>query len=418
MQTFEQLKPIVVKKLEENNEEHYNKTINHLEKYSELANKALKLSPNNKKVLSAIEYIKKEKSSIKKGHEGEKSVLYYLENSNIPMYILHGVYLKELDNEEKKNNKNNGVQIDYIVITQRNIYVIECKNWSGNLLVNRRGDFEADDKGVKNPYTQNEIHLNNVKEKLNANSNFFFNYNNILHSIIVFSNPEMLIEINEAVPKEIESKIVKADMLGYYIKHFDEEYNNEFLSYEEMDELSNYFCQISSENPNNFLEKLNWLERFVVRKKLLRITSSFLLVFTSLFYMFYFYKFQTPKLMADASSSDLWIALKEIFMVYSPLGIASGIIGFISGLLKKTESSIATFGSVLQCLITVLTITWSIIIDPPNSFFGYAIELTFLVGICFIWNITDLIFFNIGKLLSKPFFKELEQETITKVFDE
>lgn len=133
MQTFEQLKPIVVKKLEENNEEHYNKTINHLEKYSELTNKALKLSPNNKKVLSAIEYIKKEKSSIKKGHEGEKSVLFYLENSNIPMYILHGVYLKELDNE-KKNNKNNGVQIDYIVITQRNIYVIECKNWSGNLL--------------------------------------------------------------------------------------------------------------------------------------------------------------------------------------------------------------------------------------------------------------------------------------------
>lgn len=101
MQTFEQLKPIVVKKLEENNEEHYNKTINHLEKYSELTNKALKLSPNNKKVLSAIEYIKKEKSSIKKGHEGEKSVLFYLENSNIPMYILHGVYLKELDNEKK-----------------------------------------------------------------------------------------------------------------------------------------------------------------------------------------------------------------------------------------------------------------------------------------------------------------------------
>lgn len=66
------------------------------------------------------------------GIEGEKRIAYELKNSHMPMYILHDLYLE--DGELS-------AQIDYLVITRKICFVIECKNLYGDIEINNAGDF-------------------------------------------------------------------------------------------------------------------------------------------------------------------------------------------------------------------------------------------------------------------------------------
>ncbi|MBS5937919.1 nuclease-related domain-containing protein [Clostridium sp.] len=58
------------------------------------------------------------------GELGEKNIAYELKNSNMPMYVLHDVTL-EIDDLS--------AQIDYIVVTRKRTFIIECKNLIGNI---------------------------------------------------------------------------------------------------------------------------------------------------------------------------------------------------------------------------------------------------------------------------------------------
>ncbi|MGI6427703.1 MAG: nuclease-related domain-containing protein [Natronincolaceae bacterium] len=57
---------------------------------------------------------------------------FELTNSGIPMYILHDIHL-ETDGLT--------AQIDYIVITRKVNFIIECKNLIGNIIADRDGNF-------------------------------------------------------------------------------------------------------------------------------------------------------------------------------------------------------------------------------------------------------------------------------------
>lgn len=63
---------------------------------------------------------------------GERTVRYELANSHIPMFVLHDLYLEY---------EGLTAQIDYLIITRKHQFVIECKNLYGNIEINSAGDF-------------------------------------------------------------------------------------------------------------------------------------------------------------------------------------------------------------------------------------------------------------------------------------
>lgn len=118
-------------------------------------------NPNNDKIKNDIMFLKQ-------GLKGEKTVAFELKNSGIPMIVLHDIRLEFDDNVS---------QFDYIIITEDSIYSIECKNLSGNIEINKNGDFiravyygkSFHKEGIYSPITQNERHLNLLKNMLLKN---------------------------------------------------------------------------------------------------------------------------------------------------------------------------------------------------------------------------------------------------------
>jgi len=66
------------------------------------------------------------------GFQGEKSVEFELRNSHMPMFVLHDLYL---------THGGLSAQIDYIVITRKITFVLECKNLFGNIEIDSSGTF-------------------------------------------------------------------------------------------------------------------------------------------------------------------------------------------------------------------------------------------------------------------------------------
>ena len=64
-------------------------------------------------------FIEQDIKNLKYGQIGENNVYYELKNSFIPMICLHDIRLKY---------RGKVAQIDFLIITSKYIYVIECKN--------------------------------------------------------------------------------------------------------------------------------------------------------------------------------------------------------------------------------------------------------------------------------------------------
>lgn len=89
-------------------------------------------SKNYKSHIEKVKGLRNEVDNKLKGLIGESHVAYNLDafnlyGENIPMYVLWDVAI--IDSAEKYH------QIDFIVITGNHIYIIECKNWSYDVLV-------------------------------------------------------------------------------------------------------------------------------------------------------------------------------------------------------------------------------------------------------------------------------------------
>ena len=70
------------------------------------------------------EKIDKQIAAAEAGLYGEKQIAYELKNSGMDMLIAHDLYLE-------KNDLS--AQIDYLVVTHKHVFVIECKNLYGNI---------------------------------------------------------------------------------------------------------------------------------------------------------------------------------------------------------------------------------------------------------------------------------------------
>lgn len=390
MGTLNLQEPIVCKSKDNedsNNAKNQNEQLETLEHYVNLAELGLKIAPSSISLKDERDYIDKQVSRIKKGIKGEEELLYQLENTYMPMYILNDFSFNV--------NDSVSVQIDSIVITKKLIYIIECKNYSGNVSINKNGDFIRVNKkgyGVEtinpNPDTQNTRHLNFIKRLL-LNSNLPDSLVDRLNSVIVFADPQMIIDSSEAT-NELQSRVIKVDRIENYIVKNNNDVQLEELSDDEMENIKDFFYEKSSTS-KDYSKNYKSIKKNVYSRVITYVFLMVLFCFLTIFYIFHF-KFVEANILsknAPANSGPLDI-LKFIFMTFKPLGIVSGIIGFFVGFFGQYFKHVASIGGFSILIITFVSIVYSLIIDPSSSIIYFIMSVILLLIITCIWNLIGL----------------------------
>ena len=192
------------------------------------------------------ENIDKQIKLAKYGLIGEQNVAYELKNSGTDMYIIHDIHLEYGDMN---------AQIDYLVITRKHIYVIECKNLFGNIEIDNGGNFirsyefmgKRVKEGIYSPITQNQRHMRVLKElrkssKQNFFSKFLFekSFDNTYKSIIVLANPKTCLNAKYA-KKEVKEQVFRADQLISYINQLDDSDNSAEIDANSMLALAQFY---------------------------------------------------------------------------------------------------------------------------------------------------------------------------------
>ncbi|WP_242959497.1 NERD domain-containing protein [Clostridium tertium] len=202
------------------------------------------------------------------GELGENNIAFELKNSGIPMYILHDICLE---------TNELSAQIDYIVVTRKVIFIIECKNLIGNIEINSQGNFirtysfngKFIKEGIYSPITQNERHLEVLKRiKKESKSNFISKmlfdkyFNDNYKSLVVLANPKTVLNSRYA-KKEIKDKVIKADQLINYIKEVNSKSDLMSLSDKEMKEIADMLLALHKSSKLSFLKKYRELIELV-----------------------------------------------------------------------------------------------------------------------------------------------------------
>ncbi|MEG1932559.1 MAG: NERD domain-containing protein [Pygmaiobacter sp.] len=198
---------------------------------------------------SARQEVNQEIHRVNAGIYGENAVCYELESSHIPMFVLHDLYLEY---------NGQTAQIDYLIITRKHQFVVECKNLYGNIEINNAGDFIRTvpagrgykKEGIYSPITQNRRHLELIKqirlaEKTNFLSKALFEkyfYENY-RSVVVLANPKTVLNAKFA-KKEVKGQVIRADQLAEYIRRIDADPKAEASSEKDIEELAHFFLSI------------------------------------------------------------------------------------------------------------------------------------------------------------------------------
>lgn len=194
----------------------------------------------------------------KYGLVGENNIAFELKNSGMDMYILHDLYLVDGDLS---------AQIDYLVVTRKRIYIIECKNLIGNIEIDNTGTFirnyewngKKKKEAVYSPITQNERHrlvLKAVRAKSkNVITRILFekNFDSMYQGVVVLANPKTCLFAKFA-KKEVKNQVIRADQLISYLKSQDALVRDS-MSNDNMYELAKFFLDNHKENQTNYARK-------------------------------------------------------------------------------------------------------------------------------------------------------------------
>lgn len=151
----------------------------------------------------------------KQGIYGESSVYFELKNSLLPMICFHDINIKIGENS---------AQIDFLVITNKFMCIMETKNLVGDITVNQDGDFIREIKykdgttreGMYNPITQGRRHARILKKAL-INAGIAEAKNFHIEAIAVMANHKNIIDKKEA-PSEISNYIYRCDQVVSYLE--------------------------------------------------------------------------------------------------------------------------------------------------------------------------------------------------------
>lgn len=170
------------------------------------------------------------------GLKGENSVLFELQNSFLPVHILHDVRIA---------HNNLKAQIDFVVLTRKFILVIEVKNYFGNILVNEKDEF------IRQVYKGNKLAfqegfyspVRQVERQVEVFESYMKDMGAVtrtpIKSVVVFSNNRTVINTKKA-SKHVKEKIIRVDSLVEYIKQELEKSSPVHFMDNRMKEMSEY----------------------------------------------------------------------------------------------------------------------------------------------------------------------------------
>ncbi len=208
--------------------------------------------------------IEKEIAITKAGIAGEENIFFELKNSNMNLVVLHDIYIETKDGQS--------AQIDFIVVTPKFIYLIECKNLYGNIEIDAKGNFirsmeyggKKYREGIYSPITQNNRHLAVLKECRAEEKNSFLgaifrkSYENYYKSLIVLANPKTVVNDRYA-KKEVKEQVIRADQLITFIKKMETESNNVESSKKNMLSLAESILANNIEERKDYTKKYDEL---------------------------------------------------------------------------------------------------------------------------------------------------------------
>lgn len=194
------------------------------------------------------------------GLYGEKQIAFELKNSGLDLLIVHDLYLE-------KNDLS--AQIDFLIIARKHNFVIECKNLYGNIEIDEKGNFIRHigngkfyhKEGFTSPLSQNERHLNVIKEiRREYKTNFYTQgmfekyFPQTYRSVVVLANPKTILNDKNA-PEDIRKKVIRLDQLVSYIKQVEEEDDWAKSSEKDMHELLDTILKCSKPNKSDYAKK-------------------------------------------------------------------------------------------------------------------------------------------------------------------
>jgi len=185
------------------------------------------------------------------GIKGESNVAYELKNSSMPMAVIQDLYLEQ---------GTSSAQIDFLVITRKCVFVIECKNLYGNIQINNNGSFVRTgdwrtkiEEGMYSPVRQNQIHLDVIKklrfkEKglFTSEATFEREFNNVFCPVVVLANERSVLNDRYA-PADVKALVTRSDSLVEYIASINNYSNAPVLSDKQMETLTMFFVNANVE---------------------------------------------------------------------------------------------------------------------------------------------------------------------------
>lgn len=157
-----------------------------------------------------LESIDRDIKLLESGQYGESSVLYELKNSGIPMYCLKNVRLDYSDLS---------AQIDFLIVTNKYMCVIESKSLSGDIKIHNDGRFERFIKNkngkvikrnsIYSPIEQNDRH-GRLVEKLLKEKDIIKRCP--VYRLVVLTNPSSNVDKRYAT-KETKGLVIRTDQV-------------------------------------------------------------------------------------------------------------------------------------------------------------------------------------------------------------
>ena len=206
--------------------------------------------------------IEQDIKNINMGNLGENNVLFELKNSHMPMMVLHDLYF-EYDGLT--------AQIDFLLVTRRHNYVIECKNLYGDIEIDSNGNFmrvirkngQYVKEGLYSPITQSQRHVDLIKRMRTEEwgntftktlyEKGFFIYDNYI-PLVVLANSKAVLNDKHA-KKEVKEKVIRADQLICYIRDFEAASSIAPMKEKDMEYLGRYFLSKHKINLTDYSQK-------------------------------------------------------------------------------------------------------------------------------------------------------------------
>ncbi len=216
---------------------------------------------------------------VKAGIFGENNLLFELKNSHLPLYVLRDIYIEGGDLS---------AQIDFLVVTRKMNFVIECKNLYGNIEIDSTGSFirtmqygkHYQKTGIYSPITQNERHLELIRHIRSQQKGFLAKklYLSAFHdnhrAIVVLANPQTVLNARYA-KKEVRDKVIRADQLIAYMKAEIAASKNVNSSDDQMKEIAEMFLGLHQERDVDYIKKYREkLPAMAASPAVIRVTSA------------------------------------------------------------------------------------------------------------------------------------------------